>query len=221
MKCAEFVKVRLQEKFQAEQNVYEKEQIRLELEKEAEIKKAEMWQLENERKLLEEESKKFDSEIEKFEEDERQKQDELERQRLILLYGNPDKTPEPSAPPPAYSDVLDGSTLPNIPIIPPRSTKPQNQKSEIKIIGENLKNTNPNLRVVQVPRDISTKFLALSAENNRNNIETCGLLFGVAEGDKFVITYCMLPKQTGTHDSCTTTNEEQIWKFQGNYLLKK
>ena len=40
------------------------------------------------------------------------------------------------------------------------------------------------------------------------------MLFAKSHSGRFQITTCLLPKQKGTHDSCTTTNEEQIWEFQ-------
>jgi len=117
------------------------------------------------------------------------------------------------------------ATLPaavQTPSIPPRSTKPlptAAAASTVKIVGASDAAAAPkNLRKIDVPTEISDKFLQLSAGNNRQNIETCGLLFGISQGDAFIITHCMLPKQTGTHDSCVTTNEEQIWQFQGEIL---
>ena len=185
-----------------------KEDERLMLEEQARQTKDELWRLEHERQLLEAESQKAKQAMDHFDETERRKEAELERQRLILLYGDPDKNNEQE-------------TVPQlIPTIPPRNTKPVVGKAAIgiKIVGGEVLNKPSNLRVVHIPTEISTKFLSLTAENNKQNIETCGLLFGISEGDAFIITHCMLPKQTGTHDSCCTTNEEQIWKFQGQYI---
>ena len=58
----------------------------------------------------------------------------------------------------------------------------------------------------------------MAKENNSRNIETCGILFGQLGGE-FTITHCLIPKQKGTHDSCVTTNEEQILEFQGKIFL--
>ena len=80
--------------------------------------------------------------------------------------------------------------------------------------------SNSQLQKVLVPHSISKKFLNLSAANSARNIETIGMIFGVSEDGGFRITHCLLPKQTGTHDSCTTTNEEQIWKFQGEFFIE-
>ena len=35
---------------------------------------------------------------------------------------------------------------------------------------------------------------------------------------KIELTHVLIPKQKGTHDSCVTTNEEQILEFQGIYF---
>ena len=36
---------------------------------------------------------------------------------------------------------------------------------------------------------------------------------------KIELTHVLIPKQKGTHDSCVTTNEEQILEFQGMFLI--
>jgi len=67
---------------------------------------------------------------------------------------------------------------------------------------------------VTVPALLGPEFLRFAVENSRHNIETIGMLFAKSHSGRFQITTCLLPKQKGTHDSCTTTNEEQIWEFQ-------
>ena len=59
----------------------------------------------------------------------------------------------------------------------------------------------------------------MSIQNSQKNIETCGLLFGMLIDKTYELTHVLLPKQKGTHDSCVTTNEEQILEFQGNFTL--
>jgi len=207
LKCAEVIKMRLLEKFAAEKIAAEKEEERVRLEAAAQKTKAEMWKLEEERRRLEDESKRAADEMELFEQEQKRKEAEEERQKLLRLYPTPAERETPA----------------DIPTIPSRSAKPElstaGSASAISIVRNNS-STPPSgsIRTVNIPTDISSKFLALSAANNRRNIETCGLLFGVAEGEAFKITHCMLPKQTGTHDSCVTTNEEQIWKFQDERL---
>ncbi|XP_077974183.1 STAM-binding protein-like [Styela clava] len=73
------------------------------------------------------------------------------------------------------------------------------------------------LRTVISPRDLPQKFMQYAKSNTMNNIETCGVLFGNLSQNMFVITHVLLPQQTGTSDSCTTSNEEDLWEFQAQY----
>ena len=83
-----------------------------------------------------------------------------------------------------------------------------------------ISDRNSDLTPVSIPYSLSPQFLRISAENNSKNVETCGILFGKLNLNKFTITHCLIPKQKGTHDSCSTTNEEQILEFQGfKYFL--
>ena len=66
---------------------------------------------------------------------------------------------------------------------------------------------------------LAAQFLKMSIQNSQKNIETCGLLFGMLIDKTYELTHVLLPKQKGTHDSCVTTNEEQILEFQGKILL--
>lgn len=52
-----------------------------------------------------------------------------------------------------------------------------------------------------------------------NNIETCGILCGTLKRDCFTITHILVPKQTGTSDSCTSINEEDLALEQEKYNL--
>ena len=55
--------------------------------------------------------------------------------------------------------------------------------------------------------------------NTKANIETCGVLAGKLSQNKFQITHLIIPKQSGTADSCTTTGEEAIFDYQEKYSL--
>ena len=85
---------------------------------------------------------------------------------------------------------------------------------QLKII-ESPSSISSSLTKIKIPISLSSQFLNVAKENNSRNIETCGILFGQLGGE-FTITHCLIPKQKGTHDSCVTTNEEQILEFQGN-----
>ena len=130
----------------------------------------------------------------------------------------------PSAPPPSdfeESNIknnlnIDRSTKPKVessaaaaPVIPDRNTKPS--------LG--LYSGSGGLRSVQVPSILMAKFISIAEPNTRANIETCGVLAGKLAQNKFQITHLIIPKQSGTADSCTTTGEEAIFDYQEKYSL--
>ncbi|KAL4240618.1 AMSH-like protease [Mactra antiquata] len=98
-----------------------------------------------------------------------------------------------------------------------RSTKPPVDKFASQCtIGENKY----GLKDVVIPRDIVVKFLSIAEQNTCRNIETCGILSGKMERGAFFITHVLVPKQTGTSDSCNAENEEDLFEFQdSNDLL--
>ncbi|CAG9795293.1 unnamed protein product [Diatraea saccharalis] len=75
------------------------------------------------------------------------------------------------------------------------------------------------VRTVVVPAALLARFLQLAASNTARNVETCGILAGVLERDQLKITHVVVPKQTGTADSCSTNNEEEIFHYQDQYNL--
>lgn len=66
------------------------------------------------------------------------------------------------------------------------------------------------LRKVLIPDSIINRFLELASNNTRKNTETCGVLAGKLSHDEFTITTLIIPKQTGTSDTCAMLNEEEI-----------
>ncbi|VDM32371.1 unnamed protein product [Hydatigera taeniaeformis] len=68
------------------------------------------------------------------------------------------------------------------------------------------------LNPILVPRTLAATFIETVKSNTRANRETCGTLCGhlSPEGDKFVVSHIIICKQTGTADSCITTNEEEL-----------
>lgn len=75
------------------------------------------------------------------------------------------------------------------------------------------------LRDIVVPAKLMSKFLILAIRNTENNKETCGILAGVLQHDQLFITHLLIPKQSGTSDSCSTENEEEIFSFQDEHDL--
>ncbi|XP_045214573.1 STAM-binding protein-like [Mercenaria mercenaria] len=120
---------------------------------------------------------------------------------------------------PKLEKNLSQDYTPNIPDRPEidRSTKPpQDQFGITDGFGENKY----GLKNVLVPRDIVTKFMNIAEQNTRRNVETCGILSGKMDHGVFFITHVLVPKQTGTSDSCNAENEEDLFEFQdSNDLL--
>lgn len=99
------------------------------------------------------------------------------------------------------------------PLIPP--SKPQNATDTVG----SLFGGHSRLRTVLVPSALLTKFLKLASNNTARNVETCGILAGILERDQLKITHVVVPKQTGTADSCSTNNEEEIFHYQDQHNL--
>jgi len=70
---------------------------------------------------------------------------------------------------------------------------------------------NHNLRSVYMPDDLISKFLAAALANTNKNIETCGFLAGKLSKNAFVIDSVIIPKQSGTSDTCNTTHEHELF----------
>ncbi|CDW56672.1 USP8 dimer and JAB domain containing protein [Trichuris trichiura] len=71
-----------------------------------------------------------------------------------------------------------------------------------------------SLRPVLVPNSLVQQFLEVSSVNTSRNIETCGILSGKLVQGKFIVTHVIVPKQSGTADSCLTQHEEEIFVIQ-------
>ncbi|XP_025263457.1 STAM-binding protein [Camponotus floridanus] len=76
-----------------------------------------------------------------------------------------------------------------------------------------------SLRDVILPTKLMQDFLTLAFSNTMGNKETCGILAGRLERNKLLVTHLLIPKQTGTPDSCTTHNEEDIFDYQDQHNL--
>ena len=75
------------------------------------------------------------------------------------------------------------------------------------------------MREVVIPSMLMSRFLDLAQTNTNRNVETCGILAGSLERNKFTITHLIIPQQSGTSDSCSTENEEAIFDYQDNHDL--
>jgi len=105
---------------------------------------------------------------------------------------------------------VDRSTKPkNVPEIPDRASKP----------SFNLYSGSGGLRNVHVPSMLMAKFISIAEPNTSSNVETGGFLSGKLAKNKFQITHLIIPKQSGTSDSFTTSEEEAFYDYQEKHDL--
>ncbi|CAG5111202.1 Oidioi.mRNA.OKI2018_I69.chr2.g5532.t1.cds [Oikopleura dioica] len=205
LNLAEVTKSKLLDIFAKEKVAFDETQKRLAAEAEMERAKQEMWVLENERRALEQESSTIDTEG-----------------FIPKETSTPVDAADHNLPPPPYQAEQ------GHPQVPDRSTKPRSSStstasSSVNSIVPGLKIIAPSANArsihqkVTVPALLGPEFLKYAFVNSSQNIETIGMLFAKSLQGRFQITTCLLPKQKGTHDSCTTTNEEQIWEFQSQH----
>ncbi|KAJ3221865.1 hypothetical protein HK099_003011 [Clydaea vesicula] len=71
-----------------------------------------------------------------------------------------------------------------------------------------------SFRQLYLPSNIFNIFHKLAHENTIRNLETCGILSGTLANNKLTVTHLVIPKQTSTSDSCTTTNETELFFYQ-------
>jgi STAM-binding protein len=102
-------------------------------------------------------------------------------------------------------------SAPTAPSVPDRSLKP----TTLQMSNVNLSKTKPvnkyNLRITNLPFNLFKQFRDAAQYNTDHNIETCGILAGKLKQNKFVISHCILPKQTGSSDTCNTESEHEIF----------
>ncbi|KAI8811327.1 hypothetical protein BJ742DRAFT_797268 [Cladochytrium replicatum] len=75
------------------------------------------------------------------------------------------------------------------------------------------------LRPVEVPAELLNLFLQVASKNTSKNLETCGILCGRLSNDVLRVLTLIIPKQTATSDSCSTTNEEELFEYQDKHDL--
>ncbi|XP_064458397.1 STAM-binding protein-like [Ornithodoros turicata] len=124
--------------------------------------------------------------------------------------------------PPASS----GRTV--IPDVPSRDVKPD-VASPVDVIRRPIppvdRSTKPmpllspepffhGLRTVVVPGGLFSKFLKLASRNTEKNIETCAILAGKLSKNQLNVSHVLVPKQSGSSDSCFTESEEEVLEYQ-------
>ncbi|KAF9951801.1 hypothetical protein BGZ70_000852 [Mortierella alpina] len=109
--------------------------------------------------------------------------------------------PTPTGPPPA---------LPRKPISTANGPKlPPKVQME-----EDVHEFSQGLRTMIVPVRLLDRFLNIVRPNTIKKLETCGILAGVLSRNKLTVTTLIIPKQTATSDTCSTTNEDELFEFQ-------
>ncbi|GAA5838092.1 hypothetical protein JCM5353_004495 [Sporobolomyces roseus] len=95
------------------------------------------------------------------------------------------------------------------------------RSSSVEDIGQWLAQTEAGapLRPMFLPAQLISQFVEIARPNTERNIETCGLLLGRLARNEFTITTLLIPKQEGTSDTCSTTNEEEQLEFQDSRNL--
>ncbi|POM79193.1 Metalloprotease family M67C [Phytophthora palmivora] len=76
--------------------------------------------------------------------------------------------------------------------------------------------TSGKIRTLEIPAGIIAQFTLLASPNTNQppyGIETCGILAGILHDRKLIITTLIIPKQEGSSDMCTMTNEEELYDF--------
>jgi len=69
------------------------------------------------------------------------------------------------------------------------------------------------IRAVVLPAGLRDRFMQIAEPNTRMNRETCGILCGSLVNNVYFISCLLVPKQTGTSDTCETEDEEGISTF--------
>ncbi|XP_045494157.1 STAM-binding protein-like A [Colias croceus] len=121
-----------------------------------------------------------------------------------VLYPDDFATEPPRAPLNEYKPVP--------PLIPPKPVQEN-------VINDMFPPLAGGLRTVVVPASLMGRFLTIAASNTAKNIELCGILAGRLEQNQLKITHVIVPKQSGTADSCSTNNEEEIFHYQDQHNL--
>lgn len=146
---------------------------------------------------------------------------------LLELENGIASSPRPKTPPfPTLSDF-------QVPDIPSRASKPSvTPSAPVDVVRRAIpavdRSTKPlpllspepyflgtqGLRTVIVPGGLFSKFLHLSRQNTEKNIETCAILAGKFSRNQLNISHLLVPKQSGTADSCFTESEEEVLEYQ-------
>lgn len=68
-----------------------------------------------------------------------------------------------------------------------------------------------NLKKIYLNGKMISLFMNCANENTFKNIETCGILCGLEKESRYIITELIIPNQKGCSDSCSASNEEEMF----------
>ncbi|KAF9383624.1 hypothetical protein CPB97_006320 [Podila verticillata] len=100
------------------------------------------------------------------------------------------------------------------PALPRKPVTNNAPKLPPKIFEDDVHEFSQGLRTMTVPLRLLDRFLNIVRPNTIKKLETCGILAGVLSRNKLTVTTLIIPKQTATSDTCSTTNEDELFEFQ-------
>ncbi|OQR92334.1 metalloprotease family M67C [Achlya hypogyna] len=112
-------------------------------------------------------------------------------------------SPTPALPPPR--------SMQPAPLYPPHAALSRHEALERRTML--LKD---EVRELSIPAMLVQEFIRIADPNTRQppyGIETCGILTGTLKDQKLAITTLVIPKQTGSADTCTMTDENELFEY--------
>ncbi|THD23147.1 STAM-binding protein A [Fasciola hepatica] len=167
-----------------------------------------------------------------YEEYIRQKQEEEIRQLTESGVDHLLPEPPPSPPPISTQPVgpIDNCSPPAFPVAYPKLPElngpnflvpDKNYPTQPPQIDRSLKPQTTSPRhgwlPIRMSFELARRFMRLAEPNTIANRETCASLCGNLVNNEYRITDVIITKQSGTSDSCTTHNEEELF----NYMEKR
>ena len=65
---------------------------------------------------------------------------------------------------------------------------------------------------MRLPTALIDSFLEAAQENSQKDVEILAFLAGL-DGNSYIVTDLLIPKQTGTQNTCSTTDEQEMLDF--------
>jgi len=127
------------------------------------------------------------------------------------------------APPIVENMLVNGSGIPLVPAVPRKFQS--GLMSDLAALQVKkpvrVKTVSFKLRDVIFYGEMLNKFMELASRNTAKNVETCAFLCGIlnAHENKFIITTLVIPKQSGSSDTCQALDEESTFAYQDSQSL--